>query len=158
MECVGEVMSSACCGFGHRNLFCNIEAELQKILETLIVEKGVDIFYTGAMGEFDTMFGNSVRFLKKKYTNISIILVKPYFSNELNINKTYYTDYYDDIIIFEDSEKFHPKSAINYRNRWLVDKSAYIIGCIYHKCGGAYTALRYAEKQNKKIIMLNLKV
>lgn len=147
-------MKICCCGFGHRDLFCDIREELQKTIEYLISEKGVDTFYTGGMGEFDTEFTNAVRAAKVTYNYIKIILVKPYFSNELNTNKEYYEYRYDDVLVCEESSLVHPKAAIRKRNRLMVDKSDFVIGCISRDYGGAYTALRYAERQKKQTIML----
>ncbi len=140
-------MSIICCGFGHRDLFCNIQTELQEIVEYLITKKGVYTFYTGGMGEFDSEFTNAVRAAKTKYDNISIILIKPYFSNELNTNKEYYEYRYDEVMICEESSVVHPKAAIGKRNRWMVDQSSFVIGCIRREYGGAYTALQYAKVQ-----------
>ena len=53
-------MSVICCGFGHRFLFTNIELELDEVIEKLITENGVDVFYTGGMGQFDEQFTNTV--------------------------------------------------------------------------------------------------
>lgn len=52
----------------------------------------------------------------------------------------------------------HPKAAIGMRNRLMVDKSDFVIGCIYRDYGGAYTALKYAEKQKKQIFMIGKKL
>lgn len=150
-------MSIICCGFGHRDLFCNIQTELQEIVEYLITEKGVDAFYTGGMGEFDSEFTNAVRAAKTKYDNISIILIKPYFSNELNTNKEYYEYRYDEVMICEESSVVHPKAAIGKRNRCMVDHSSFVVACIRREYGGAYTALQYAKRNNKQIFMLGKK-
>ena len=48
----------------------------------------------------------------------------------------------------------HPKSAITLKNRWVVDFSDLVIVYVEKSKGGAYTAMKYAEKQNKKIINL----
>lgn len=93
---------------------------MYQVIEKLITENGVDIFYTGGMGQFDEQFTNAVRKAKLKYNHISIVLIKPYFSNELNTNKEYYNYRYDDVMICEESELVHPKAAIKKRNRWMV--------------------------------------
>ncbi len=147
-------MSLICCGFGHRDLFCDISAELRKTVEYLVTQKGVDTFYTGGMGEFDEEFANAVCEAKVKYKHIRIILIKPYFSNELNLNKEYYEARYDEVIIFEENDRLHPKAAIGKRNRYMIDNSSFIIGCIHRDFGGAYTALKYAERQGKMVIMV----
>ena len=46
----------------------------------------------------------------------------------------------------------HPKAAIKARNRWLVENSDIIIGYSIRDYGGAYTALRYAERLKKNTI------
>ena len=48
-------IKKACCGFGHRQVFENITEQLDKaVLDA--AEKGCEIFYTGAMGDFDSLF------------------------------------------------------------------------------------------------------
>lgn len=150
-------MSAACCGFGHRTLFTNIELELYQVIEKLITENGVDIFYTGGMGQFDEQFTNAVRKAKLKYNHISIVLIKPYFSNELNTNKEYYNYRYDDVMICEESELVHPKAAIKKRNRWMVDECDFVIGYIQRDYGGAYDAIQYARRMKKQVIMVGEK-
>lgn len=150
-------MSVICCGFGHRFLFANIELELDEVIEKLITENGVDVFYTGGMGQFDEQFTNTVRKAKLKHNHISIILIKPYFSNELNTNKEYYNYRYDDVMVCEESELVHPKAAIKKRNRWMVDECDFVIGYIQRDYGGAYDAVQYAKRMKKQVIMVSKK-
>ena len=42
--------------------------------------------------------------------------------------------------------------AITYRNRWMVDKSDYVITCVNRNFGGAAKAKEYAEKHRKNIV------
>ena len=41
--------------------------------------------------------------------------------------------------------------AIVYRNRYIVENSDVIISFAQHKSGGAYKAVRYAEKIGKAV-------
>ena len=66
----------------------------------------------------------------------------------------YYHKYYDSIIIPECVSGVYPKSAITARNRWIVEESELVIVNVERNNGGAYTAMKYAEKLNKKIINL----
>ena len=50
----------ACCSFGHRNVFDNISEKLDNAVEAAI-QQGCEVFYTGAMGEFDSLFSSAVR-------------------------------------------------------------------------------------------------
>ena len=75
---------TACCGFGHRDVLEKIDdAVYAAVLKA--AEQGCDIFYTGAMGEFDSLFSSAVRKVKKTYPEITLFCVKPYFTNDLNI-------------------------------------------------------------------------
>ena len=77
MRCAMEKqIKKACCGFGHRQVFSNITEQLDKaVLDA--AEKGCEIFYTGAMGDFDDLFSLAVRNAKRRYPNIKLICVKP---------------------------------------------------------------------------------
>ena len=112
----------ACCGFGHRNVFENISSKLDNAIEVAVTQ-GCEIFYTGAIGEFDSLFSSAVRKAKKVYPHIKLICVKPYFTNDINTNEEYYTALYDDIIIPDELAGIHPKAAIKSRNRWMIDHS-----------------------------------
>lgn len=143
----------ACCCFGHREVYENITEQLDKaVLEA--AEQGCIIFYTGAMGRFDSLFSSSVRKAKRSYPNIKLICVKPYMTKEINENGDYLYSLYDDIIIPTELADIHPKSAIPKRNRLLVDWSDIVIGYIKRQYGGAYTAIRYARSIKKEVIML----
>ena len=48
--------------------------------------------------------------------------------------------------VCEQSAKAHPKSAIQIRNRAMVDRSDLCVFYVTHKSGGAYQTLRYTEK------------
>lgn len=61
---------------------------------------------------------------------------------------------YDDVIIPTELMGIHYKGAIKARNRWIVDNSDIVIGYSIRDYGGAYTALKYAEKLGKKTIYL----
>lgn len=143
----------ACCGFGHRQVFENISESLYNaVLEA--AAQGCVKFYTGAMGQFDSLFSSAVRKAKRSYPNIKLICVKPYMTKEINESGDYLYSLYDDIIIPTELADIHPKSAIPKRNRLLVDWSDVVIGYIKRQYGGAYTALKYAHSQEKEIIMI----
>lgn len=143
----------ACCGFGHRNVFENISSKLDNAVEEAIAQ-GCEMFYTGAMGEFDSLFSSAVRSAKKTYPHIKLICVKPYFTNDINTNGEYYASLYEDIIIPDEIADVHPKAAIKARNRWIIDNSDIVLIYTVRNYGGAYDALRYAERKSKCIIKI----
>ena len=63
-------------------------------------------------------------------------------------------NYYGDIEISYAASKAHAKSAIQIRNREMVDRAELIICYIVHNGGGAYKTVKYASEQNKPIINL----
>lgn len=141
-----------CCGFGHKEIFQNIGSRLDEAIAQSI-NLGCSVFYTGAMGEFDSMFSSAVRKAKKTKPDIKLICVKPYMTKELNNNKNFYNSMYDDVLIPQELMGVHYKRAITARNRWIVDNSD--IYRLHDKSlRGAYNALKYAEKRNKRIIEL----
>ena len=144
----------ACC-FGHREVYKNISDTLSEVIEDLIANKGVREFWTGGMGEFDSCFETIVSGYKHKYPDVTLTLIKPYFSDELNTNKAYYEQRYDSVYIPEDLADVHPKRAITMRNRWMVDNVDYVVSFVYRDFGGAHTALKYAQKLGKEIIDVN---
>ena len=88
------------------------------------------------------------------YGNSSLTWVLPYDKTEFANNRQAYEDYYNSIEICEESAKAHPKSAIKIRNRYMIDRSNMCVFYVSKSSGGAYHALRYAEKQDKTIINL----
>ena len=140
-----------CCCFGHREVYKDISARLQEIIEDLIINKGVKTFYTGGMGQFDGKFSTAVRAMKRSHPDIELVLVCPYLTQELNRDKEWYEHNYDSILIPSELDGIHYKSAIKARNRWMVDNSDYIVSYVYREFGGAYDAVKYAKKQGKEI-------
>lgn len=73
--------------------------------------------------------------------NSSLILVLPYPTAEYLNNEEYFHDYYSDVDISYAASKVHPKSAIQIRNREMVDRADLIICYIGKEEGGAWQTL-----------------
>ena len=150
-------IKKACCGFGHRQVFSNITEQLDKaVLDA--AEKGCEIFYTGAMGDFDDLFSSAVRKAKRCNPNIKLICVKPYMTQDINENGEYLYSLYDDIIIPTELTDVHYKAAITKRNQWIIQNSEMVIVYTVRNYGGAYKAMKYAQKNNKTIMDLHRRV
>ena len=65
----------------------------------------------------------------------------------------YYEEYYDNVMIPDSVARAHPKRAIETRNRWMAEQADLFV-CFVEREGGAYRAMKYAEKLGKKIINL----
>jgi len=140
--------------FGHREIrdLRHLEMKLTPIVKELIQAKPFIVFLIGRNGEFDEYAASIIKTVKKEYqnTNIDLTLVLPYTVADIE----YYEKYYDSIIIPESMYGAHPKSAILLKNRWMVERSDAVIAYAERNNGGAYKAMKYAEKLHKEVIDL----
>ncbi len=144
--------------FGHREIEKPIEIEncLDNLLHDLITQKEYIDFLIGRDGEFDLLVSSAIRRAIRSYGygNTHFTLVLPYMKAEYRDNEKSYLDYYDEVEICTESAEAHYKSAIQIRNRNMIDRSNLVICCIQHKSGGAYKTIQYAKKQSKMIVNL----
>lgn len=115
-----------CTFAGHREVYqADVDHDLDAILSKLIESTNDNFcFLVGSMGEFDKLCSAAVRRAIRKYSDRSICLnvVVPYLAQELNKEKEYYEQFYDDIIVPDEIAGIHYKSAITKRNRWMVEQ------------------------------------
>ena len=141
--------------FSHREVegTSEIESRLDWLLRDLITQKQYIEFLIGRDGEFDLLAASAIRRAVKQYGcgNTSLILVLPYMKAEYRDNEQNYLSYYDEVEICSESSDAHYKSAIQVRNRRMVDRSDLVVCCIQHKSGGAYKTMKYALKQDKSV-------
>lgn len=144
--------------FGHRHLSHPfvVENRLEPILRDLITTKEYVDFLVGRDGEFDQLVSSDIRRAIDAYGygNTSHILVLPYERAEYRDNRESFEAYYDEVEICTESANTHPKAAIFERNKQMVLRANLIICAIEHESGGAYAAVKYAEKQGKMVINL----
>ncbi len=144
--------------FGHRDFCAHFKCEkrLEKILRELINSKEYVEFLVGRNGEFDQFVTSCVKRIKRRThdDNSALVWISPYRLAEYQNNRENFEQYYDEIECCEQSADAHFKSAIQIRNRKMVDRAVLIICYIERKSGGAYQTAKYAEKQGKFIINL----
>lgn len=147
--------------FGHRYIDnpLKIGELLEEQIRKLINEKEYVDFLVGRNGEFDQCVSSTVLRVRKncRDDNSSLVLMLPYPTAEYINNQNYFEDYYNDIEISYAASKAHPKSAIQIRNREMVDRADTVICYIQQKHGGAYRAMKYALEQDKNVINLSEK-
>ena len=138
--------------FGHADFYPSdtIRKSLEDAIENLIIVNDVDTFLVGGMGHFDGIAANAVYSMKKRHPehHIELDLVIPYRTAALQRNKAFYEADYDNIIFPDAVWESHPKGAIIKRNRWMIQKSQYLICYVDHTWGGAWQALEYAKRQS----------
>ena len=141
--------------FGHRYIdnASEVEQHLDCLLHDLIVQKEYVEFLVGRDGDFDTIASAAIKraIHSYGYGNAHFILMLPYMKAEYRDNEKEFLDYYDEVEVCTESSEAHPKSAIQVRNRCMVDRSDLVVCCIQHKSGGAYKTVQYAVKQGKQV-------
>ena len=139
--------------FGHRIIENLMEAEerLSKLLRELIRQKEYPEFLVGRDGDFDLLAGEEIRKAARNYGcgNTHLTLILPYMRAEFRDNEREYLNYYDAVEICAESAAAHFKSAIQLRNRSMVDRSDLIVCYISQEQGGAYRTVKYAEAQDR---------
>ena len=142
--------------FGHREIEERtfLSQQILHLSAHLIFSKPYTEFLLGRNGEFDQIAVSSVRAAKKTFDrgNVSIVLVLPYLTAEYRDNRSAFESYYDEIEIFPEGSYF--KSAIQKRNRHMVERSDLCVFYVKQNYGGAYQTLQYAKKIKKEILNL----
>ena len=120
--------------FGHRYIErgTEIENRLDKLLHDLITQKEYVDFPIGRDGDFDLLASAAIKRAIRSYGygNTHFTLVLPYMKAEYRDNEKKYLDYYDEVEVCAGSSVAHPKSAIQVRNRSMIDKTNIIIDVI----------------------------
>lgn len=152
---------TTCCFTGHRNLSDDDYETLKHSTKNAILsltEKGIDTFICGGAIGFDMLSGLIVTQLKEENEKLKLILFLPHknqdkFYNEkdkrlyqhlkTNADRVVYTspDYYD--------------GCLQFRNRCMVENSAYLISYCTKKHGGSYYTTEYAKQLNLSITSIN---
>ena len=139
---------TACTFFGHKE--CNsLDAEVLRNTIEELIGQGVDEFLVGHQGQFDSIVHRCLKSLQEKYPHIHYSVVLAYLPTEHHEHEDY-----TDTMYPEGIELVHPKYAIDWRNRYLVEAADICVGYIDHTWGGAYKFVRLAKKQGKRIINL----
>ena len=133
--------------FGHRDTPKEIEPTLRSALIDLIENKNATVFYVGNHGNFDAMVHCQIEDLSKIYP-IKYYVVLAYMPSK--------NDEPDEhSILPEGIESVPRRYAINYRNKWMLNKADIVVTYVTHNFGGALEFKQMAEKQSKNIIELN---
>ena len=142
--------------FGHRYIdnILKVEEQLEEHIRKLLQEHVYVDFLVGRNGDFDQCVSSSVLRVRKNYRddNSALVLILPYPTAEYLNNEYYFHNYYTDVEISYTASAAHPKSAIQIRNREMVDRADLIICYIEHEKGGAWQTVEYAIKQGKTVI------
>lgn len=131
-----------------------VENLLEEQIRMLLDENEYVAFLVGRNGDFDQCVFSSVLRVRKNHRddNSALVLVLHYPTAEYLNNEESFHDYYTDVEISHAASVAHPKSAIQIRNREMVDRADLILCYIENESSGAWQTVEYAIKQGKTVI------
>ena len=133
--------------FGHRDTPKEIESALRLTLIDLIENKNATVFYVGNHGNFDAMVRRQLEDLSKTYP-IKYYVVLAYMPGKNNTP--------DEHSILPDGIETVPRRfAINYRNKWMLNKSDIVVTYVTRNFGGAAQFEKAAKQFQKRTICLS---
>ena len=132
--------------FGHRDTPKEIEPALRLTLIDLIENKNATVFYVGNHGNFDDMVRRQLEDLSKTYP-IKYYVVLAYMPGK-NAEPDEHS------ILPEGIETVPRRFAINYRNKWMLNKSDIVVTYVTRPIGGAWEFKQMAENLRKQTINL----
>ena len=142
-------MGKTCTFFGHRDCPASVKPRLRDVLVDLIKNHSVDTFYVGRQGAYDAMVRSILKELAQIYPHIRYAVVlerMPQKRDDLGD--------YSDTMLPEGIETVHPRFAISWRNKWMVQQSDYVVTYITHPFGGAAQFAEQANHHKKTVINL----
>ena len=138
-----------CTFFGHRDAPPKIKPALRQVLLDLIERQGVQQFYVGNHGSFDATARSLLAELEQSH-GISYQIVLAYLpGKEAPLYDT------DHTLLPDGIETVPRRFAIEYRNKWMIDRSDLVIAYVTRSFGGAAKFRDLAKKKGKTVIDLN---
>ena len=150
-------MNRMCSLFGHSRLWKSEEVAERLYAELeLLVSEGILVFQVGTHGEFDKVALSQLRRLRRSHPDIKISVV----FTTLTIltpdkdGNSRVMGYEDVEVTTYPIEEVHFKNQIVVNNQMMVDQSDVILCCVdfAEYRSGAKRAVKYAQKQGKRII------
>ena len=138
---------NSCFFIGHREANERLLPRLESEVERLITEKRVRYFYVGGYGGFDQIAATAVKRAKKKYPDITLMLVLPYHPAERPIEKP---PGYDGTYYPEGLEKTPRSFAIVKANQLMVNCCEWLVCYVRHGVSNSRNLLEYAQRLEKR--------
>lgn len=141
------------------NLFYKKEKAKEKItqvLQDLIDNEGVYIFYNGRMSNFDIVCEECLAELKKIHSNLELCYIYPYMYKALLNKMDHIKSVYDKVLEFNIISKTKGNNTcIDEMYMNFADTSDYMITYLEREKSKVHDIINYAEKKNVKIKFIN---
>lgn len=140
----------ACTFFGHRDAPDEIKEKVKAAVIELITKHNVDLFLVGDSGGFDRIVKSALIELTPLYDfEFQVVLSQIPIENR----SARYCD--PSISVVPDGiESALPRFRIDFRNKYMLNASDYVIAFIERGYGGAFKYYEMAKRKNLKVINL----
>ena len=137
--------NKVCFMFGHATTPYDAISLIEAAAEKQYNEQSIRTFIVGNRGNFDSLAATAIKNLKKKYSDISLLLLLAYHPAERPVHLTegFDNSYYPPL------EGVPRQYAIVRANKYMVDTADSII-CYVNRIGNTRKLLEQAQKRQKK--------
>ena len=122
-------------------------SNILQAIQDLITEQNVLTFYVGTQGNYDSLVYRALCCMRADFPQIRIYRVLAYIPKDNCL--------IPDSILPEGVELIHPRYAISWRNRWMIERTDYVIAYITRNYGGAARFVNEAKRKDKTIIKIS---
>ena len=147
----------SCFFIGHREASEEILPALMEAVERHIVHYGVTEFIVGHYGGFDRMAAKAVLLAKTRHREITLTMLIPYHPSERPV---ILPSGFDNTFYPPGMENVPRKLAIVRANRYMIEKTHYLIAYAWHPASNAWELVAYAQKRAEKglIVVTRLQI
>ena len=140
----------SCFMFGHSDCPDDMLPKIEEAIENSYSEHGVQFFYVGSRGRFDSLAATAVKRVKQRHADIRLYLLLAYHPAERPVIlwDGFDGSYYPPL------EKVPRTYAILRANQYMVDTSDFII-CYVKHIGNTRNLLEYAQKRKASGLYIN---
>ena len=131
----------SCFFIGHRETPDRVYPTLIETIERHIAEYGVSEFVVGQYGNFDRLVIRALSQVKRAHPDITLMLMTPYYpvNRKVDLPKAF------DALFYPPNLETVPKRlAIVRANRYMVERSDFLIAYVRHPASNARELLEYA--------------
>ena len=131
----------SCFFIGHRETPDRVYPTLLETIERHITEYGVAEFVVGQYGNFDRLVIRALSQAKRAHPDITLMLMTPYYPVNRKVDLP---EAFDALFYPPDLETVPKRLAIIRVNRYMVERSDFLIAYVRHPASNAKELLEYA--------------
>lgn len=140
----------SCFLIGHRDTGEEIYPLLAAEVERHITEFGVQDFFVGHYGAFDSMAGRAVIQAKRRHPDICLMMLLPYHPS---VRKVELPSGFDGTFFPEGQESVPARAAIVRANTYMLQTTDHLICYVRYPSSGSREILELALKRQRKGLM-----